>query len=82
MTVSDHYNSVDEFADDCKAGMDIEFSYRGIDYGILGWKNGGPLAYRKKPFFEEQFSDVNELLDGFIIDGKPLRTVVTDITLA
>lgn len=78
-----HYDNATQFINDCNIGMDIEFDYNGIGYGVLGWFDNGPLAYRKDNFgyCEQHFKTPDELLDGFIIDGKPLRSIVTQIEL-
>lgn len=76
------YKNTQRFITDCDVGEDIEFSYHGIGYGVLGWFEGGPLAYRKDAFgyYEKQFDNAEALLDGFIIEGKSLRSIITEIT--
>lgn len=78
-----YYENAQQFIDDCNMGMDIEFDYQGIGYGVFGWYEGGPLAYRKDDFgpFEQQFQTPDELLDGFLIDGQPLRKLITKVEL-
>ena len=75
------YKDIQEFLDDCDMKEDIELSYHGIGYGILAWYEEGPLAYRKDEYgYEEHiFPNPESLLDGFIIDGKTLRSIITDI---
>ena len=77
------YNGANDFIDDCNMGLDIEFSYNNIGYGVLGWLPGGPLAYRKDAYgyYEQQFDSPEMLLDGFKIDGHPLRDIITEIQL-
>lgn len=78
-----HYENAAQFISDCASGMDIEFDYNGIGYGVLGWFEGGPLAYRKDAYgyFEQRFKTPDALLDGFIIDGQPLRRIITQVEL-
>lgn len=78
-----HYMNAREFINDCNIGLDIEFNYNGIGYGVFGWTKDGPTAFRKEQygFYEKQFSNADALLDGFIIDGKPLRDIITKVEL-
>lgn len=78
-----HYLNAQEFIADCSVGLDIEFDFNGIGYGVFGWTKGGPTAYRKDQygFFEQQFSTPDQLLDGFVIEGKPLRSIITEVEL-
>lgn len=79
--MSQKYQNVQQFIEDCNLGEDIEFAYHGIGYGVFGWYPGGPLAYRKDAFgyYEQQFDDANAVLDGFQIEGQPLRNRITEI---
>lgn len=78
-----HYTSEQEFIDDCNIGMDIEFAYGAYRYTVFGWYENGPLIGRQSPYddVEQQFSTPDALLDGFIIDGKPLREIITKVEL-
>ena len=78
-----HYNTVDEFIDDCKIGLDIEFRYGAYGYVVLAWFKGGPLICRQHPHddIEQQFKDANDMLDNFYIEGKKLRDIILQIEL-
>lgn len=78
-----HYKSAQQFVDDCKTGKDIEFSYGNYKYTVLGWYEGGPLIGRQAPHddIEQRFKTPDALLDGFIIDGQPLRRIITQVEL-
>lgn len=70
--------SVESFVSDCDMGHEFEFEHKGIGYGI-GWnKTGLIVAYRKKSFglYEQTFSSVDDMLDGFMIDDQPLREII------
>lgn len=79
----DRYQNAQEFIDDCSMGLDIEFTYHGIGYGVLGWYKQGPLAYRKDSFGykEKIFDNAHALLDGFKTGGIPLKNIITQIEL-
>lgn len=81
--MDDRYQNVQEFIDDCNTGMDIEFFYNDVGYGVYSAYEHGPLAYRQDPWgYEEQvFKDAEDLLDNFIIEGKTLREIITEIEL-
>ena len=78
-----YYENAQQFIDDCKMGMDIEFAYGHEKYTVLGWYDGGPLIGRQAPHddIEQQFQTPDELLDGFLIDGQPLRKLITKVEL-
>lgn len=78
-----NYKNAQEFIDDCSLGLDIEFDFNGIGYGVLGWTDGGPTAFRKDQYgsFEQQFPSPDALLDGFIIEGKTLRSIITEVEI-
>ena len=78
-----HYTDPAQFVDDCSTGADIEFTYHGVGYGVLGWTTPGPTAYRKREygFLEQQFTSADALLDGFLVDGVPLRAIILDVDL-
>lgn len=74
------FDDIQEFIDNCDIGHEFEFDYKGIGYGI-GWaqdQSGKIIAYRKDAYgyYEQLFDTAVEMLDGFIIDGKPLRSVL------
>jgi hypothetical protein len=77
------YNSVQEFIDDCNAGLDIEFAYGKYQYTVLSWLDGGPLIGRQAPYddVEQQFETPEQMLDKFMIDGKPLKDIITQVEL-
>ena len=76
-------NNLDLVIEACTIGLDLEFEYAGVGYGILGWYKDGPMAYRKgKTDNDEQiFKDADALLDGYLINGQPLRKLIDDITI-
>lgn len=78
-----NYKNSQEFVDDCNLGLDIEFDYKGIGYGVFGWTKGGPTAFRKDQYgaFEQQFPTPDQMLNEFKIDGKPLRDIITQVEL-
>ena len=78
-----HYNTVDEFIEDCELGLDIEFRYGAYGYTVLAWFEGGPLIGRQHPYddIEQQFKDANDMLDNFYIEGKKLRDIILQIEL-
>lgn len=78
-----HYTNAQEFIDDCMMGLDIEFAYGADKYTVLGCYENGPLIGRQHPKddIEQQFPTPDALLDKFIIDGKPLRELITKVDL-
>lgn len=70
------YKSVDELKKDLAQFHDIEFDYRGQSYAICPI-DGKFVAGNARGAAE--FSSVDELLDKFLIDGRPLSEVVTEI---
>lgn len=65
-------------------GDDVEFTYNGRRFTILGWYDGGPLIAEVDTGKEEQkqqFKDGSSLLSGYLIDGTPLGDILDRITL-
>lgn len=75
------FSSVQGLLDTFQPGHEIEFDYNDIGYG-LGWSGDGPYAYRRDQFgfYEQTFGSMDLLLDGFTIEDKPLRQLVTLLT--
>lgn len=75
----DEYESVQELIDDLEMGLEIEFEYAGKEWAILP-REGHLCIYEKHN--EESYREyptIEEMLDGYKFDGKPLRDVATEI---
>lgn len=56
------------------AGGDIEFSVCGKKYTILPWTDDGIVIGLQGSDDDTVFQTANALLDGYLIEGKPLRS--------
>lgn len=62
-----------ELVDSINFGCDIMFDCRGKHYTILGWCPGGPnIAEQITEANEMQFDNGDDLVDHYMIDGKPM----------
>lgn len=73
------FESIDELHNAIKMGLDIEFFLYGVRYNI---------SWRYKPFIctcpdgdAVFFENADDLLDGYKINGKPLRDLWQDIEI-
>lgn len=72
------YNGINELKDEINSlTNDIEFIYRGQHYSISPMSS--TEIYTGTPTGSKQFKSADDLLDNFIIDGQPLKAIVTDI---
>lgn len=55
------------------SGGDIEFSVCGKKYTILPWTDSGIVIGPQGSDDDQTFPSSDDLLDGYLIDGKPLR---------
>lgn len=61
---------------------DIEFSYKGKEYTLLAWTDEGITVGEKNNDADDNvFSDYDDLMSNFIIDGKPFGDIVEDIVI-
>ena len=72
--------TTDEFKADCSLGKDIEFAFRGKGYTVLGWWEAGPLiGEQNKDDGDLVFSDADDMLDNYLMDGVRLRDAFQEI---
>ena len=62
-------------------GGDIEFSLGGVMYTILPWTDNGILIGPQGTDEDEVFKTADELIDGYCINGYPLATLLSQITI-
>ena len=62
-------------------GGDIEFSLNGRYYTILPWTEDGIVIGQQNADDDMAFSSVEELIDGYLVDNKPLRSYVDQIII-
>lgn len=56
---------------------DIPFSYKGKEYVILGWYNGGPLLCEcGNDENAQQFKDYKDLLENCYISGENIKSII------
>ena len=72
--------SLDEFRGAIKMGLEIEFFMYGIRYIIL-WENHKPYIAVCPDGDAVFFDNADNLLDGYKINGKPLRDLWRDIEI-
>lgn len=71
-----------EIKDLIDKGADIEFSYNGKEYTLLAWIDKGISVGEKNNDADDNiFSDYDDLMNNFIIDGKPFKDIVDDIII-
>lgn len=75
------YGSIEEFRQDVEMKFDIEFRFKGIEYTVLSWTDGGPTIGRQNSDEDFQFPDFDAMVDGYKINGVPLRQLVDQIEI-
>lgn len=56
---------------------ELSFSYQGEEYSICPFTPTNIVAGNKSG--KQEFSSIDELLTGFIVDGKTLKEILPDI---
>ena len=70
-----------KLADLINSGADIEFSVNGRMYTILPWTDGGITIGPQNSDDDMVFKDVDALVSGFLIDGKPLANIIDQVVI-
>jgi hypothetical protein len=79
----DQYERVNELRAELEMGLEIEFRYQGRVYWFTPLKDGY-LCYEANVENTDQiFPTFDAMLDGLLLDGQPLRQLVTalEVTL-
>jgi hypothetical protein len=64
-----------------EANGDIEFRLNGRMYTILPWTDDGIVIGPQHSDEESVFQTADELFDGYLIDGVPIRQLADQITI-
>ena len=72
------FESIDELRNAIKMGLDIEFFLYGVRYNI-SWRDYKPFICTCPDGDAVFFENENDLLDGYKINGNPLRDLWEDI---
>ena len=75
----DEYESVQEMVDQIKIGIEIEFKFAGKEWAILPQVGNYCIYEKHNEESYREFATIEEMLDGYKFDDKPLRDVVTDL---
>lgn len=75
------YNAIQQFVDDVKMGLDVEFSYDGKNYGVIRTPDGIAVYEQCNLNTEKVFDTPQGALDGYMIGGRPLRSLITEIEI-
>lgn len=63
-------------------GDDVEFECCGKRYTILGWWEAGPnIAEQVTEANEQTFKDGTDLVDHYLIDGKPIAERIGEMKM-
>ncbi|MBR2131238.1 MAG: hypothetical protein IJ955_01655 [Oscillospiraceae bacterium] len=62
-------------------GADIEFTVNGKDFVILAWVKEGIVIGPADIDEDAIFPDADSLMDGYIVDGKPLSEWMDEIVI-
>lgn len=74
----DKFSTFEEFNDAVSMRLDIVFGLYGVKYNI-SWENRKPYISICPKGDTSYFKDEDDLLDGYKINGKPLRDLWRDI---
>ena len=72
-----------EFVEKIENGSDIMFDVRGKHFTILTWPDDGIAIDEQYPNDGnvKYFRTVEELVDGFFVDGKPIANIADEIRI-
>ena len=63
-------------------GADIEFAYNGKQYTLLAWvAEGISVGEQNNDEDDNVFSDFDDLLENYIIDGEKFADIVEDVII-
>ncbi len=63
-------------------GEDVEFECRGKRYTICGWCEEGPnIAEQVTEANEQTFKDGDDLVDHYLINGKPIAERIGEMKM-
>lgn len=63
-------------------GADIEFSYNGKQYTLLAWvPEGISVGEQNNDEDDNLFSDFDDLLENYVIDGVKFNDVIEDVVI-
>lgn len=60
---------------------DIIFSYKGVDYVICPWTKDSLSVCTAGCDDNQDFAGIEDMFNNWLIEGKPLKDIVDDITL-
>lgn len=75
----DQYETVQELIDELEIGLEIEFEFADKEWAILPQVDNYCIYEKHNEESYREFATIEEMLDGYKFDGKPLRDVVTEI---
>lgn len=76
----DQYETIEELISDLGIPTEVEFGYAGKKYTITPEQNGFFISeWYKEEETGKEFSTIDTLLDGYVIAGKKLRDIATEI---
>jgi len=75
----DKYNTVDELIEEIDNNFDIEFEYAGKQYSICPTGKGPSIAERNNEETYMTFINGSDLVEKYLINGKPLKDIVQEV---
>ena len=61
---------------------DVEFSYNGKEYTLLAWiEEGISVGEKNNDADDNVFTDYDDLMNNYFIDGKPFKSIVDEISI-
>lgn len=81
MVPNDKYKNVNEFVDDIDVIGEIVFIYKGKEYSLSYMEDGIYIAECYKEETEQKFKDIDDFLDNFMLDGIPIKGLVTELDI-
>lgn len=60
---------------------DVMFTYNDIAYTICPWNKDSVSVCTSGLDDNQDFAGIDDLLDNWLIEGKPLKDILNDITL-
>lgn len=77
----DKYKNLDEFIEDIEVIGEIIFRYKDKEYS-LDCHDGISIAEsHKEDETTQEFATIDKFLNGFILDGKPIKDRVTELDI-
>ena len=77
----DKYDSIDAFINDMEIVGEIIFRFKSKEYSLDSFDGVSISESFKEEETTQEFGSIDEFLNGFFLDGKPIKDMVTELDI-